>query len=267
MGKWLFFLIVLFAAALGALYYYLYMPKERDLAECRQTLSAKDQELGASRARVAALEDGSKELKQTNEGLQKRVEQTESELTALRSTQDGLLDELKQEIASKQIEVERIRDQLRVDMVDEILFGSGEAALKPEGLALLKRIGAVLKKDQNREIEVQGHTDNLPIKRSLAKTFPTNWELSAARATNVVRYLEEEAKLNPARLSAKSFSMNRPKASNKNEASRRKNRRIEILLSPLSPPLFAGDKQGATPAAMAQPTAPDKTAAPDKAGP
>jgi chemotaxis protein MotB len=118
-------------------------------------------------------------------------------------------------------------------MVDEILFDSGQATLKPAGVEVLHRVGAVLKKAENRLIIVQGHTDNVPIVGRLAERFPTNWELSAARAVNVVRFLQEEVGLDPTWLSASSFSEYQPRSDNSTEEGRQKNRRIEILLSPL----------------------------------
>jgi chemotaxis protein MotB len=144
-----------------------------------------------------------------------------------------MLTELQGEIADKTVQVERIRDQLRVDLVDEVLFDSGEATLKPAGMAVLRKIGGVLAKAADRRVEVQGHTDNVPIAGALAKRFPTNWELSAARATNVVRFLQEEARLDPRYLSASGYAEYRPKGPNDSDQGRRQNRRIEILLLPL----------------------------------
>jgi chemotaxis protein MotB len=185
---------------------------------------------------LADLESIRDQLQKTSVELQQQVAEKEKELAALHSTQDELLEGLKQEIADKQVQVERIRDQLRVEMVDEILFDSGESAIKPAGLEVLRRVGAVLKKAANRRIEVQGHTDNVPIVGALAKRFPTNWELSAARATNVARFLQDEAKIAPELLSATAYSEYRPRAANDSDAGRRKNRRIEILLGPVIVP-------------------------------
>jgi len=117
-------------------------------------------------------------------------------------------------------------------MVDEILFDSGESVIKPAGLEVLRRVGTILKKVEGREIEVQGHTDNVPIVGQLAKRYPTNWELSTARATNVARFLQDAAKLEPTLLFAAGFSEYRPRAPNDTEEGRRRNRRIEILLGP-----------------------------------
>ena len=90
----------------------------------------------------------------------------------------------------------------------------------------------VLRKTEGRSIEVQGHTDNVPIRGALAARYPTNWELSAARATNVVRVLQDEGGVDPTVLSAAARSEYRPRASNDTDEGRRQNRRIEILLGP-----------------------------------
>jgi len=201
----------------------------------REQLAAKERELAELQTRAADLEGVREQLQRASGELKQQVAAKEKELAALRSTQDELVEGLKKEIADRQVQVQRIRDQLRVEMVDEILFDSGESTIKAAGLEVLQRVGAILKKVENRRIEVQGHTDNVPIAGALAKRFPTNWELSAARATNVARFLQDTAGIPAPRLSATGFSEYRPRASNDTDDGRRKNRRIEILLGPLEP--------------------------------
>ncbi len=82
-------------------------------------------------------------------------------------------------------------------MLDEILFDSGRTTIKPQGVEVLKRVGKILLNVKDRAINIEGHTDNVPIGVELRKKFPTNWELSAARATNVARYLQEKIGLDP----------------------------------------------------------------------
>jgi chemotaxis protein MotB len=236
MAKWFGAFVLIVAAAAAGLYFFLYEPQKKALLTTQQQLQAADREVTALRARLIDLEINKEQLQRTSSELQQRVAEKEKELAAMRSTQDELVEGLKQEIADKQVQVERIRDQLRVDMVDEILFDSGEATLKPAGMEVIKKVGAVLKKAANRRIEVQGHTDNVPIRGALAKRFQTNWELSAARATNVARFLQDEAGVDPAQLSATAYSEYEPKAGNDTEEGRRQNRRIEILLGPVTPP-------------------------------
>ena len=234
MGKWLLSLlaiVLIVVAALAASYLLYYLPLTQDLEDARREASLLAQERSTLKSRVSDLEHMLGELRTESAELEARVQEKESQLAELQSMQDELVSELEQEIADGQIQVRRLRGQLRVDMVDEILFDSGEATLKEEGQTVLKKIASVLV-TANRVIQVQGHTDNVPIKGRLAEHFPTNWDLSAARAVNVVRFLQEEAGLDPQSLSATGLSEYRPRATNDTNEGRQKNRRIEILLVP-----------------------------------
>ena len=235
MAKWLGFLILLLLASAAAFFVLFQKPQQQALLAAEQGAAACAQEGAGLRAQVADLTAIRDQLRQSGAQLAQQVREKEQELRALRSTQDEMLTELKVEIADKTVQVERIRDQLRVELVDEVLFDSGETTLKPAGVAVLRKIGGVLARSANRRVEVQGHTDSVPIAGALAQRFPTNWELSAARATNVVRFLQDEARLDPRLLSASGYAEYRPRASNDSEAGRRQNRRIEILLLPLLP--------------------------------
>ncbi len=235
--KWLAgVLVVLAAAGAAAFYWYFQRPQQQTLKATRLQLASAERETAAQKTRIADLEAVRDQLQRTSTELHQQVVQKESELTTLRATQDELVAGLKEEIADSQIQVERIRDQIRVDMVDEILFDSGEATLKPGGVEVLKKVGTVLSKVKDRPITVQGHTDNVAIRGALARRFPTNWELSSARATNVARFLQEQAAVDPARLSAAAYSEYKPRATNESEEGRRANRRIEILLGSLIAP-------------------------------
>jgi chemotaxis protein MotB len=235
MAKWLGFLLVVVLAAVAAFYLLVLRPQKDALALAEQAATVCAQQLASLRGQVADLTIIRDQLQRSGAELAEKVAEKEKELLALRSTQDELVSELKNEIADKTVQVERIRDQLRVDLVDEVIFDSGEASLKPAGIAVFGKIGAVLAKATDRRVEVQGHTDNVPIAGALAKRFPTNWELSAARATNVVRFLQDQAKLDPRRLTATAYSEFRPRGPNDTAAGRRQNRRIEILLIPIPP--------------------------------
>ena len=101
----------------------------------------------------------------------------------------------------------------------------------PKSRAVLEKVASVLA-GANRLVRVQGHTDNVPITGQLAKTYPTNWELSAARAVNVVRFLQESAGVAPELLSASALSEFQPRVPNDTPEGRQKNRRIELLLAP-----------------------------------
>jgi chemotaxis protein MotB len=233
MAKFLVGLVSLLAIAIGALYYFVHAPQQHALDSARREASLLAQEVSSYRARVSDLEGMLQEFRQTSAELEAQIQSKEEELERMKATQEELVDELEQEIADGQIQVERLRNMVRVDMIDEILFDSGEATLKPAGIEVLRRVGAVLKKVEDKLVVVQGHTDNVPIIGRLAERFPTNWELSAARAVNVTRFLQDEVEIDPERLSASAFSEFQPRADNATDEGRQKNRRIEILLAPL----------------------------------
>jgi chemotaxis protein MotB len=159
--------------------------------------------------------------------------QKEAEIAQVRSTYDELVKDMQAEIAQGQIQITRLADRLSVSMVDRILFPSGEAGITPAGLRVLRRVGNVLKNTQGKTIRVEGHTDNVAISQNLRGTFPTNWELSTARASNVVRFLQDSVGIDPERLQAVGLSQFHPIASNATAQGRSQNRRIEIALLPL----------------------------------
>ncbi len=209
---------------------------QRSADDAKSQLAEKDRQLSMLQARARELEAMRDELERASTELKQQIAAREKQLDQLRSTQQELVDGFKKEIAARQIQVERVRDQLRVELVDEVLFDSGEVAIKPAGLDVLQRVGQILKKAENRNIDVEGHTDNVPIGVELAKRFPSNWELSAARATNVARFLQDTVKIDPKLLSATGYSEYQPRAPNTTAEGRRLNRRIEILLGPVLEP-------------------------------
>lgn len=161
-------------------------------------------------------------------------QEKEDEIDRLKGTYETLMEDMKKEIEDGQIKITQLADRLSVSMVDKILFPSGEAEITPEGLEILDRVGKVLKNTQEKIIRVEGHTDNVPIHPNLQKKFPTNWELSTTRATNVVRFLQEKVGIKGTRLQVIGMSEYGPVASNATPEGRSQNRRIEITLLPES---------------------------------
>jgi chemotaxis protein MotB len=178
--------------------------------------------------RNAELE-GDKQMLQESIALLKKTR--EEAVRTVSKTYEDLLAEMKGEIEQGQIAITELKGKLTVDVVDKILFDSGRAEVKPEGLEVLKRVVAILMTVTDKTIRVEGHTDNVPISGALVKRYPTNWELSAARAITVTRYLEKEG-LDPALLSAAAFGEYQPVADNETPEGRAKNRRIAIILLP-----------------------------------
>ncbi len=166
--------------------------------------------------------------------LRRDAEQEEREIARLNSIHNELVRSLKQEIEEGNAKIARYESLLTVQLVATILFDSGKAEITPEGVEILKRVGDILKNAKDKEIRVEGHTDNVPIGRALTKKFSTNWELSTARATAVVRYLRDHVGIPSARLSATGLSKYRPVAPNTSPPGRAQNRRIEIILAPIS---------------------------------
>jgi len=128
------------------------------------------------------------------------------------------------------------REGMRIRVDGQVLFETGKADLLPEARTMLLRLAAPLRRYPYRLL-VEGHTDDVPIS---TPAFPSNWELSAARAANVVRFLIAEASIPPDRLSAVAYADTRPVRPNVDDESRARNRRVEFLLSKPTPPTPAG---------------------------
>lgn len=148
------------------------------------------------------------------------------------SSRASLEEKLNSAIASKNVVISRLQDKLRVDVADKILFDLGSANLLPGGKKVLDELALVLADSDAQTIQVAGHTDDLPIKSGSVR-YPTNWELSAARALSAVRYLEEVCGIQGDKLAAVAHGQYQPRVPNDSAENRAKNRRIEILLSPV----------------------------------
>lgn len=134
---------------------------------------------------------------------------------------------LSQLTAADGLEAEITNRGIQLILNDRLLFSSGSAQLSADGLQLLERVGKAVK-PFNRFIRVEGHTDDVPIE---TKRYPSNWELSAARAINVVKFFINEAGFSPAIVSAAGYGSSRPRAGNDSAEDRAKNRRVEIILA------------------------------------
>jgi chemotaxis protein MotB len=138
---------------------------------------------------------------------------------------DAMASELQKTVGKEEGELEEAQGRLTLNLVDRVLFSTGKADLTPGGKRVLAKVGEVLKKHPDRMIWIIGHTDDVPIKTA---EFPSNWELSTARALAVVHYLVEEVKVDPRHVAAAGMGPYRPAS----RSSRAKNRRIELVLFP-----------------------------------
>jgi len=196
------------------------LQKQASDLEANAARIAKDREqLRQEQARLAAALDQERATK-------------EEEIKRLTRTQEELSKSLQDEIAKGNITIQQVRDRLTINMVDRVLFDSGQAQIKPAGVKVLKQVSDILKTVTDKQIRIEGHTDNVPISSKLQDRFQTNWELSTARATTVVRYLIDQGSVDRQHLSAVGYADTQPLASNDSEEGRSSNRRIEIVLYP-----------------------------------
>jgi len=147
-------------------------------------------------------------------------------------TYDSLLTNLREEIKLGQVKIKQAESRLSVSIIEKVLFPSGKADISEEGKQILKRVGAILKNTQGKLIRVEGHTDDVRIHPKLQKMYATNWELSSARASGTVRYLNLHVNIPGERLRAVGMGQYHPVASNATAEGRKWNRRVEIALVP-----------------------------------
>ncbi len=204
--------------------------KERE--DCQQEVTSLKEANSSLSSKVKDLEGKVESLETKLANL--KVEKT-AEVERVSKSYENLVTELKGEIERGEVKVREMEGRLTVDMMAKVLFDLGKAEVKPAGREVLDRIGHVLKNATDKEIRIEGHTDSLAIHGDLAAKYPTNWELSTARATNVVRYLQDKIGIEPSRLVSTGYSWYRPIASNSTEEGRQQNRRIEIVLAPKNP--------------------------------
>ena len=223
--------------------------KNQEIAALRSEQATLEQQVRVLQEQRAALEQEKGSLERAKEALDgqqaellKQVNMLEGQkaklMSASRQSQeqyDALVANLSDQVQKGQLQVRRYKDMLTVDVAEQLFFDSGRATLKESGKAVLKEVADAMKAYEDKAIRVVGHTDNVPISKAAQKVFPSNWELSAARATTVVRFLQE-AGIAPERLIATGRAEYAPVAPNESPEGRQKNRRIEITL--VDPNLF-----------------------------
>ncbi len=205
----------------------------RALVDVTRARAESEAKLVLLRGELDAMKSQRDELANKTTELAVTLEQREAELKRLTATSKSLEDKLAAEIKRGDVKVTQSDGRIQVDLIDKVLFDSAQAEISPRGEEVLTRLGGILKDIDDRSIQISGHTDDSPITLpDLKAKFATNWELSAARAVNVVRFLSEKAGVKPARLSAAGYSQYRPVAGNITPKGRAANRRIEVLLLP-----------------------------------
>lgn len=168
--------------------------------------------------------------------LEGRVGTLESELAGERQRATDLNTELEQALADyKQKEnllLEKIEDKSVITVSDAMMFASGGVQLTQRATEMLDKLASVLANYPDREIRIEGHTDNVGIALEFQERFKSNWELSTARATSVLHYLRRRHKVAADRLAAVGYGEYRPLADNATPEGRAKNRRVVISVGP-----------------------------------
>ena len=210
--------------------------KNDEIAALQQQKAALEGQKKSLEEQKGKLEQDNAALNQQTASLEQKNKAAEQEKAALLAASqqrqqqyDALVQGLSKEVEKGQLQVKQYKNMLAVDLAEQIFFDSGRATLKKEGKEVLKKVGDALKGYENKIIRVVGHTDNVPVAKSLQATFPSNWDLSVARATNVVRYLQEVG-IPPERMIPSGRGEYEPVAPNDTPEGRQKNRRIEIML-------------------------------------
>ncbi len=227
----------------------------RKNSELQQTLMAdradKDRQQQTFSSRKEQMQRQLEDLSQNNSQLLASIDQLQQEnavladqieterkirqekLARLQSTYDQLVGALEQEIKRGELTITNLKGKLSVNLPNKILFDSGKTEVRPEGKKVLRSLGDIMSKFPDKALLVEGHTDNVQISSRLKETYPTNWELSTARADSVVHVLQDEVGLPGERLVAAGYSEYRPIASNETDEGKAFNRRIQIQLVPM----------------------------------
>jgi len=176
--------------------------------------------------------------------LQKKLSQTEVEKNEAQKQADRLQKELQQLAEREKLNLQKLDKYSILTLPNTLVFNSGSIRLSNDGTALLGKIAEILKRYPDYEIRIEGHTDNKQIKPEFQNKYATNWELSSARATAVIRYLVTTHKMNPLKLGAVGYGEYRPTATNDTETGRAKNRRVEFHIYPAMQAKILNNQQG-----------------------
>lgn len=213
------------------------MVKERDMAHAENAqLEEEMNNLTVERDNLLAEQERLNSLivqtEQQKQAAAMKAEAAQAEVDKQRQVYNSLQSTFAKEQQANQVKIEMMKSGVKVNLANEILFPSGSAALNDQGMEVLKRAAAELKKSPYQTL-VAGFTDNVAISGKLMDIYPSNWELAGARAASVVRLLEAEGVASE-QLLAVSFGENRPVEMNDTPEGRSKNRRIEIILRPVA---------------------------------
>ena len=165
-----------------------------------------------------------------NEVEQLSEEERDSIRSEMQEMRERLTASLEDQINRSNALIQKVKDLTVIEIGEAALFPSGQADLTQEGTRLIRQMTDVFQGYQGYHLRIEGHTDSVPIGESLKSRFESNWELSTARATTVIRYMIYGLEVEANRLSAVGYARYRPVASNDTDEGRAKNRRIRIVV-------------------------------------
>jgi chemotaxis protein MotB len=205
------------------------LQKELDQAnskiqEMRLLITELQNQLGNTSRDKSKLQASVKEMQEAIADLTKRKQETEKRIREFRD----LTNKFKKFIDTGRLSVKIIDGRMVVALNSDVLFSSGSSRLSNDGATAIEEVALLLASIPNKKYQVEGHTDNVPIR---TKVFPSNWDLASARALTVLKKMTD-AGLSPNRISAASFGEHNPVASNDSKDGRQQNRRIEIIIVP-----------------------------------
>jgi chemotaxis protein MotB len=188
--------------------------------------------LDDANASLASAQGENQKDKDQIAALQSKVADLEQDKETVAQMAKGLENEMRADLESKDVTISNLQGKLTVNILDRVMFDSGEAILKPAGESVMRKIAAILAGHPQLKIHVIGHTDNVPIRPEARNRFASNWELSTARALAAVHFLTEKAGVDPHRVGAIGYGEYRPLADNATAEGRARNRRIAITILP-----------------------------------
>lgn len=205
--------------------------REQRIAQLESQRDSLRAQLGSAADEVHNLEVMLSQQGAEYDQLQDRLQalsQVEQEVQERNRIYEEMLGRFRSLIDAGQLNVSIVRGRMVIQLPQDVLFPSGSATLSSDGRQAISQVGTVLSELEDRTFQVEGHTDDVPIS---TPQFPSNWELSSARALSVVRVLIQ-AGVAPERLSGAGYGEYQPVASNDTPEGRRLNRRIEIVMLP-----------------------------------
>ncbi len=208
----------------------------REIGRLKKQVERYTREIAILEAKAQRLEEDRDAFQDWYKIYRRRYRQAvlrEQRLQRKSKVYERMVKNLESDVEKGNLKLQEAQGRLTVSVLDKIVFAPGGLEISPEGRVVLKKLANLLKGLTGKRIQVEGHTDALPVRPMADRRYRDNWELSTLRASAVVRFLQEAGGVDPTLLSAVGHGPFQPVATNATPEGRRKNRRIEIVLTPL----------------------------------